>query len=65
MIDNVYLETGVDKSPSSFETVFFRKDITFLAARKYSDEICELVIAMVTESDGSCGISSGYYMIGS
>lgn len=55
VIDNVYLETGVDKSPSSFETVFFRKDITFLAARGYSDrdsdEVCELVITMVTESE--------------
>lgn len=51
MIDNVYLETGVDKSPSSFETVFFRNDIMFLAAKGYSDEICELVLAMITESE--------------
>ena len=51
VIDNVYLETGVDKSPYSFETVFFRNDITFLAAKVYSDEVCEVVLAMVTESE--------------
>ena len=50
-MDNVYLETGVGKSPSSFETVFFRNDITFLAAKVYSNEVCEVVLAMVTESE--------------
>ena len=48
VIDNWYLETGVDKFPSSFAT-FFRNDITFFAAKGYSDEVCGLILTMVNE----------------
>lgn len=48
VIDEWYLKTGLDKSPSSFAT-FFRKDITFFTAKGYSDEVCGLTLSMVNK----------------
>lgn len=49
VIVNWYLETKVDKSPSSFE-IFFRNDTMFLAANGYSNEVCDVVNGCETEA---------------
>ena len=48
VIDDWYLEPGVDKFLSSFAT-FFRNDITFFTAKGYSYEVCGMPLTMVNE----------------
>ena len=58
VIVSCYLETEVDKSPSSFE-IFFRNDTTFLAANGYSNEVCDMVNGCETEAVESEMATSG------